>query len=334
MSITSEITRPITGVMERLANRATAVTHGSRDAEYLLQRMRPSRRTPELLARPKSAPDIGFDLEKARAIHSNIQRVAALPRVTERFPLTERGAGNTRGIRAGIVKYEATTSQQLTTQPIMRLAQTYAVGESAPWTGGYAARELHRRVLAGGRRGGSVGSARPLLDRIRAGHGSPGALEAMRAARPMPMPESRQVAFKMRLENKSIAPVGTTGKSMTGWQSDLAFIGTGAALGAGSSYMTGGNVGQGAVMGGSAAGVMAGGNRLMASAVQHGMQHMGKGMMSDFSRNMVNVGAQMSTTNSRRAMIMGGGLLGGSVFGGTRNSSRGMNQTKGNRIGR
>ena len=109
----------------------------------------------------------------------------------------------------------------------------------------------------------------------------------------------------------------------------------GAALGAGSSYMTGGNVGQGAVMGAVTGGALAfGGAKLGMMGMGGAAKMAGADAAGGFSTGITNTMKNMDTAAGRGMMFAGGGLLGGMAFGGRRSHRRGFNRNRGNTIGR
>jgi len=106
----------------------------------------------------------------------------------------------------------------------------------------------------------------------------------------------------------------------------------GAGAGAGGSYMTGGNIGQGAVMGamGGAALGMGGGMAMRAGARGATSAGASKG----FTSGMVDAASGLDNAANRAYTFAAGGLLGGMAFGGNKSHSRGFNSQRGNRIGR
>jgi len=110
----------------------------------------------------------------------------------------------------------------------------------------------------------------------------------------------------------------------------------GAMTGGIASYATGGEFHRGAFAGAIGGGAMGFGmGRQVVSragrALGRGANTMGK---ASFSTGMTKVGNLMESKESRRLMFGSGALLGGIMFGGRRNHSRGFNQNRGNRFGR
>ena len=104
-------------------------------------------------------------------------------------------------------------------------------------------------------------------------------------------------------------------------------------MGAGGSYMTGGDVGQGALvggMGGAAMGMGAPGMAMRAGA--WGAARAGAG--NGFTSGMVKAASAMDSASKRAYMFGAGGMLGGMAFGGNRSHRRGFNKNRGNTIGR
>lgn len=94
------------------------------------------------------------------------------------------------------------------------------------------------------------------------------------------------------------------------------------------SYSTGGDFNQGAMIGGG----IAGGLTLGAGAVARKLGQDGI-KASGYTGALGNLLSGFEDANVRRAMIGGGGLLGGMAFGGTRSHSQGFNKNRGTKIG-
>ena len=100
-------------------------------------------------------------------------------------------------------------------------------------------------------------------------------------------------------------------------------IGIGAATGGVGSYATGGNFGQGAVMGGLAGGVGYG-----------TMRKLGQAGVTGYSKQISNFMQGNENVAARRMAFGAGGMLAGGMFGGNRSHKRGFNARRGNGIGR
>lgn len=109
----------------------------------------------------------------------------------------------------------------------------------------------------------------------------------------------------------------------------LGGVAAGAGLGAIGSYATGGELGQGGVMGGAMAGA------LMMSGRGLSTYKIGQaGPAGGWGEGLTKLLHNSDNVNYRRAMIGAGGLLGGMAFGGNRTHRSGFNSNRGNTIGR
>lgn len=109
----------------------------------------------------------------------------------------------------------------------------------------------------------------------------------------------------------------------------LGGVAAGAGLGAIGSYATGGELGQGGVMGGAMAGA------LMMSGRGLSTYKIGQaGPAGGWGEGLTKLLHNSDNVNYRRAMIGAGGLLGGMAFGGNRTHKSGFNSNRGNTIGR
>lgn len=115
---------------------------------------------------------------------------------------------------------------------------------------------------------------------------------------------------------------------------ELGMMGIGALGGGAVSWMTGGGFLQGAMAGG-LVGAGAGGASYSMMG-RPSAQLIGKAAKYDqqYAIKTAKVVSGMTSAEGRKAMILGGGLLGGAAFGGDKNRSRGLNAKRGNRINR
>jgi hypothetical protein len=112
---------------------------------------------------------------------------------------------------------------------------------------------------------------------------------------------------------------------MAGLAGELAFgaIG-GGVVGGGVSYLSGGEFGQGAMVGAIAGAGLAGG--------YHGALKLGQAGIEGFSPKIAAATANFQDANIRRGAFLGGAMLAGGVFGGNRSHRRGFNSSRGNTI--
>lgn len=144
-------------------------------------------------------------------------------------------------------------------------------------------------------------------------------------------PDSSSVPFNPVTPSGSPASPSMAGARGMG---TMAGIGLGAAAGAGGSYMTGGDVGQGALAGAVGGAGMAFGRRGMINAAARGGMLSKGAMGSSYSHSLIKMTKGLSSASNRAYMFGAGGMLGGMAFGGNRSHRRGFNKNRGNTIGR
>lgn len=133
-----------------------------------------------------------------------------------------------------------------------------------------------------------------------------------------------------------LGAVPTTGASAARGMGTLMGVGVGAAAGATTSYMTGGNIMQGGLMGAAGGAVMGmGGIRMLAQGGRGvAWQAAKRGVGNGFTSKLTQLTYGMENPANRAYMFGAGGMLGGMMFGGNRSHKRGFNSKRGNSIGR
>lgn len=140
--------------------------------------------------------------------------------------------------------------------------------------------------------------------------------------RPLQMPQPRRMHGPVGRPSGG----GSMGGSMN-WMSAIGetglSVGLGAAAGGATSYMSGGNFGQGALAGG-----------LIAGGGYAGALGLGQRGVGGYAPKIANLMSDQASSVGRRAAFAAGGMLGGGMFGGNKSHRRGFNANRGNSIGR